>query len=194
MPATAADTSALEAWTGFKPNTPVKDGVSRFVTWIGSSTTYEVHHHPLCDLAMGLILPSLDDCTVAVIGLGYVGLPLAVEFAKPQSCVRTGKSLRRRVIGFDINQKRLEELCNGHDSTKETTSDQLQAASLLDFTSNVADLAAADVFVITVPTPIDSAKRPNLKPLEKASITVGQALKARVDYQSSNQKPPAFRW
>lgn len=137
---------------------------------------------------MGLILPSLDDCTVAVIGLGYVGLPLAVEFAKPQCCVRTGKSLRRRVIGFDINQKRLEELCNGHDSTKETTSDQLQAASLLDFTSNVADLAAADVFVITVPTPIDSAKRPNLKPLEKASITVGQALKARVDYQSSNQK------
>jgi UDP-N-acetyl-D-galactosamine dehydrogenase len=63
--------------------------------------------------------PPLETCTVAVIGLGYVGLPLAVEFAKPQACARTGAQLRRRVIGFDINQQRLSELRTGHVRTNE---------------------------------------------------------------------------
>ena len=121
---------------------------------------------------MGLILPSSTIVLSRLLGW-VMGLPLAVEFAKPQSCVRTGKSLRRRVIGFDINQKRLEELCNGHDHQGDDIR-PIASCKLVDFTSNVADLAAADVFVITVPTPIDS-ERPNLKPLEKASITVGQA-------------------
>ena len=70
VPATSADTSALEAWTGFKPNTSVKEGVARFVTWYREFT----QHDPF---------PETNSCTVAVIGLGYVGLPLAVEFAKP---------------------------------------------------------------------------------------------------------------
>ena len=105
---------------------------------------------------MTTALPALNNCTVAVIGLGYVGLPLAVEFAKPQSCCRTGAALQRRVIGFDINNQRLEELRKGIDRTNETSAEELQAAQLLEFTSDPAQLAAADVFVVTVPTPIDS--------------------------------------
>jgi UDP-N-acetyl-D-galactosamine dehydrogenase len=125
------------------------------------------------------LLPDSSSCTVAVIGLGYVGLPLAVEFAKRQPCRRTGAPLQRRVIGFDINQHRLDELRAGHDRTKEISREELQAAPLLEFTADLAALATADVFVVTVPTPIDSAKRPDLTPLEKASATVGRALKAR---------------
>lgn len=124
-------------------------------------------------------LPQLDNCTVAVIGLGYVGLPLAVEFAKPQACHRTGNPLHRRVIGFDINSKRLEELRQGIDCTNETSAEEMQAAQPLEFTHDPAQLSEADVFVVTVPTPIDSAKRPDLRPLENASFTVGRALKER---------------
>ena len=115
---------------------------------------------------MTTTLPPLNNCTVAVIGLGYVGLPLAVEFAKPQACCRTGVELQRRVIGFEINNQRLEELRQGIDRTNETSSEELQAAQLLEFSSDPAQLAEADVFVVTVPTPIDSAKRPDLTPLE----------------------------
>jgi len=124
-------------------------------------------------------LPELNTCTVAVIGLGYVGLPLAVEFAKPQTCHRTGTPLRRRVIGFDINEQRLSELRSGHDRTNEVNAEELQAAELLELTNMSAQLAGADVFVVTVPTPIDNSKRPDLTPLEKASTLVGRALKAR---------------
>lgn len=123
--------------------------------------------------------PELSTCTVAVIGLGYVGLPLAVEFAKPQACQRTDTPLQRRVIGFDINIQRLEELRKGVDSTNETSAEELRAAEFLEFTNDPALLAEADVFVVTVPTPIDSTKRPDLTPLIKASATVGQALKQR---------------
>ena len=125
-------------------------------------------------------LPPLTTCTVAVIGLGYVGLPLAAAFATPATCVRTAAPLKRRVIGFDINGQRLEELRQGIDRTHETSSEALEAAALLEFSSDPALLAEADVFVVTVPTPIDRAKRPDLTPLEKASATVGQALKARA--------------
>lgn len=129
-------------------------------------------------------LPPLNTCTVAVIGLGYVGLPLAVEFAKPQGCRRTGAPLNRRVIGFDINAQRLKELRQGIDRTNEISVEELQTAQLLEFTNDPAKLAEADVFVITVPTPIDSAKRPDLTPLEKASVTVGRALKQRYSNSS----------
>ena len=78
---------------------------------------------------MTTTLPALNTCTVAVIGLGYVGLPLAVEFGKPQSCRRTGAELHHRVIGFDINSNRLEELRQGIDRTNETTPAELQAAT-----------------------------------------------------------------
>lgn len=113
---------------------------------------------------------------LAVIGLGYVGLPLAVEFGK-----------HRPVIGFDINPTRISELRAGRDRTLETTPEELAQADNLSFTSDVNDLARATVFIVTVPTPIDAQKRPNLQPLLKASKTVGQVLKKNdvVIYEST---------
>lgn len=131
-------------------------------------------------LTAALPYPDLSTCTVAVIGLGYVGLPLAVAFARPGTCLRTGQELRRRVIGFDIHQQRLQELRQGVDRTQESSAQELQAATLLEFSAETANLAAADVFVLTVPTPIDSSKRPDLTPLQKASATVGAALRQRA--------------
>lgn len=129
------------------------------------------------------MLPPLHTCTVAVIGLGYVGLPLAATFAIPGACLRTGAPLQRRVIGFDINGQRLEELRQGIDRTHETSRETLQDAALLEFSSDPKQLAEADVYVVTVPTPIDASKRPDLMPLKKASATVGQALKERAERQ-----------
>lgn len=128
---------------------------------------------------MTTAFPPLDNCTIAVVGLGYVGLPLAVEFAKRQTCNLTNVALQRRVIGFDINITRLEELRQGFDRTNEISLEELESSSLLEFTNDPDLLAEADVFVVTVPTPIDSAKRPDLGPLQKASITVGRALMQR---------------
>ncbi|WP_263289557.1 Vi polysaccharide biosynthesis UDP-N-acetylglucosamine C-6 dehydrogenase TviB [Tateyamaria pelophila] len=103
---------------------------------------------------------------IAVIGLGYVGLPLAVEFGKI-----------RPVIGFDINAGRIKALREGHDSTLEVTTDELRTADQLSFSSNPADLAAATIYIVTVPTPIDAHKRPDLTPLIRASETLGKVLK-----------------
>lgn len=129
------------------------------------------------------VLPPLHTCTVAVIGLGYVGLPLAATFAIPGSCLRNGALLRRRVIGFDINGQRLEELRQGIDRTHETSRETLQEAALLEFSSDPTQLSEADVYVVTVPTPIDASKRPDLMPLKMASATVGQALRERAERQ-----------
>ena len=103
---------------------------------------------------------------IAVIGLGYVGLPLAVEFGK-----------KRTVVGFDINQSRINELKNGIDSTLETTFEELIDATLLSYTSNLDNVKDCEIFIITVPTPIDKHKRPDLTPLEKSSEVVGSILK-----------------
>ena len=119
---------------------------------------------------------NLSDKKIAVIGLGYVGLPVAVEF---------GRS--RPVLGFDIRARRVAELKDGHDETLEVDGDELAAAKHLQFSCDPADLADCDVFIITVPTPIDEANRPDLTPLEKSSETVGKALKkgAVVVYEST---------
>jgi UDP-N-acetyl-D-galactosamine dehydrogenase len=108
----------------------------------------------------------LDGVRIAVIGLGYVGLPLAVEFGK-----------KRSVTGFDINAARIEALKAGHDSTLEVEAEELAAASQLCYTTNLNDLAECNVFIVTVPTPIDAHKRPDLTPLLRASETVGKYLK-----------------
>ena len=104
--------------------------------------------------------------SIAVIGLGYVGLPLALEF---------GKS--RPVIGFDINAGRIDALRAGHDATLEVSKDELATADQLTFTSDPADLVAASIYIVTVPTPIDAHKRPDLTPLLKASEMIGGVLK-----------------
>lgn len=128
---------------------------------------------------MILSLPPLNDCTIGIIGLGYVGLPLAIGFARPQNCYLTQTALRRRVIGFDINQSRLSELSRGVDRTNEVSSEELKRTTELLLSSDPDVLASVDVYIVTVPTPIDKAKRPNLTPLERASNTVGLALKSR---------------
>lgn len=103
---------------------------------------------------------------IAIIGLGYVGLPLAVEFGK-----------RRPVVGFDINQARIEALRRGEDETLETDAEDLAAADQLSFTTTIDDLADCTIYIVTVPTPIDDHKRPDLTPLIKASEAVGKVLK-----------------
>ena len=108
----------------------------------------------------------IDQVKLAVVGLGYVGLPLAVEFGK-----------RRSVLGFDINEKRIAELKSGTDHTLEVSSEELAEASQLSFSSNAEELAQANVFIVTVPTPIDQYKRPDLTPLIRASETIGKVLK-----------------
>jgi UDP-N-acetyl-D-glucosamine/UDP-N-acetyl-D-galactosamine dehydrogenase len=102
---------------------------------------------------------------IAVIGLGYVGLPLAVEFGK-----------KRPVIGFEINQARVDELMKGHDSTLETTDEDLKSAQYLEYTTNINDIADAHIYIVAVPTPTDKNNRPDLTPLIKASETVGKVL------------------
>ncbi len=108
----------------------------------------------------------IQDVKLAVVGLGYVGLPLAVEFGK-----------KRPVIGFDINERRVSELRAGHDHTLEVDDVELAEARHLSYTTDRAELGRANVFVVTVPTPIDEYKQPDLTPLIKASETIGAVLK-----------------
>lgn len=108
----------------------------------------------------------LQDVKLAVVGLGYVGLPLAVEFGK-----------KRDLLGFDINQKRVQELQSGVDHTLEVDSDELQEAKGLRYSADAQDLKACNTYIVTVPTPIDEFKQPDLTPLEKASETLGKVLK-----------------
>ena len=108
----------------------------------------------------------LDDKTIAVIGLGYVGLPLAMEFART-----------RPVVGFDIRRERIDELLGGRDSTLEVDPADLRQAGKLELTDDPDALSRCGIFIVTVPTPIDKANRPDLKPLIAATETVGKALR-----------------
>ncbi len=108
----------------------------------------------------------LNDLKIAIIGLGYVGLPLAVEFGK-----------KRSVVGYDINENRIHELQAGTDTTLELSSKELSHAQHLSYTANQQDLADSNCYIITVPTPIDEYKRPNIEPLIMASEVVGKVLK-----------------
>lgn len=116
------------------------------------------------------------DLSLAVIGLGYVGLPLAIEFGK-----------KRSVVGFDINQMRVDELNSGQDHTLEASTAELSEASHLCFTTNLEDLRHCNCFIVTVPTPIDEYKQPDLTPLIKASEAIGKVLKVGdlVIYEST---------
>ena len=108
----------------------------------------------------------LSDLKIAIIGLGYVGLPLAVEF---------GKQLP--VVGFDIQQKRIQELQSGHDHTLEVSSEELKQATQLTYSAHLDDLRSCNFFIVTVPTPIDEFKQPDLTPLIKASTSIAKVLK-----------------
>lgn len=108
---------------------------------------------------------NIEDSRIAIIGLGYVGLPLAAEYGKKYD-----------TLGFDINLARVKELAEGKDSTLETSLEELTAANRLRFTSDPADLSDANVYIVTVPTPIDASKRPDLTPLESASRLLGEYI------------------
>lgn len=108
----------------------------------------------------------MKDKKIAVIGLGYVGLPLAVEFGKKYS-----------TLGFDINQKRISELSEGYDRTLESNKEEIEASKGLSFSSSIQDLPNYNIFIVTVPTPIDQFKAPDLTPLLKASEMLGKVLK-----------------
>lgn len=107
----------------------------------------------------------LSDLKIAVIGLGYVGLPLAVEFGK-----------KVPVVGFDIYQKRIDELKSGQDHTLEVSPEELKQANQLIYSANLEDLKSCNFFIVTVPTPIDDFKQPDLTPLIKASTSIGKVL------------------
>ena len=121
-------------------------------------------------------MPSIENARIAIVGLGYVGLPLAVEFGKQFD-----------TVGFDINEARIQELRAGHDGTLEVTPAELAEAGRLGFTSELRDLSECNVYIVTVPTPIDTAKRPDLTPLVRASEALGQVLSAGdvVIYEST---------
>lgn len=113
-----------------------------------------------------ILLPDLNDIRLAVIGLGYVGLPLAVEFAKV-----------RPTLGFDINKARIQALCAGHDETGEVADGVIAATPKLTFSDNIADLQGCNMFIISVPTPIDQFRQPDLTPLIRASETVAKVIR-----------------
>ncbi len=123
-------------------------------------------------------LPDLHSSTVCVIGLGYVGFPLAFELSKPIK-LSDKKTIRRKVIGFDINEERINQLKKGHDITNEIELDKENVSSLLEFTSDEEQIHKADIFIVTVPTPIDKNKKPDLIPLKNASRTISRIFKKR---------------
>jgi len=118
----------------------------------------------------------LENTKIAIVGLGYVGLPLAVEFGK-----------RYDTFGFDINTARVGELCSGKDSTLEVDAEEMASATRLHFSSTLDDIRCCNVYIVTVPTPIDAAKRPDLTPLIKASESLGTVIKSGdiVVYEST---------
>ena len=124
-------------------------------------------------------LPDLYNCTIAVIGLGYVGLPLALEFSTRKKACLTNIELKRKVIGFDVNRLRIKELINKFDRTGEACEKQLKNADNIIFTHNKELIKTADVYIITVPTPINDNKEPDLKASKEASLLVGETLSLR---------------
>jgi UDP-N-acetyl-D-galactosamine dehydrogenase len=118
----------------------------------------------------------LTDKKIAIIGLGYVGLPLAVEFGK-----------QYKTVGFDINKSRVKELESGKDSTLEVEPENLASSTHLSYTTNLDDIADCTIYIVTVPTPIDKNKKPDLTPLQKSSASIGKVLKSGdiVIYEST---------
>jgi UDP-N-acetyl-D-galactosamine dehydrogenase len=121
-------------------------------------------------------MPPLESTKIAIVGLGYVGLPLAVEFGK-----------RYETLGFDINAARVDELRAGVDNTLEVDAEELASATRLGFSASLDDIGDCNVYIVTVPTPIDAAKRPDLTPLIKASESLGKIIAAGdiVVYEST---------
>ncbi len=126
-----------------------------------------------------MIYPDLYNCNIAVIGLGYVGLPLAMEFAERKTCNFTGNKMSRNVVGYDSKLSRIKDLKNNIDKTGEKSADELKNKTNIIFTNNPSDILLSDIFIVAVPTPINKKKKPNLKFLETASLLIGETLSSR---------------
>ena len=123
--------------------------------------------------------PNNYECKVTVIGLGYVGLPLALEISKNKQTKNKLINPMRKVVGFDINKKRIDQLKKGVDSTNEISKENLHNLKNITFSSEFEDITSSDVFIVTVPTPVDNSKKPDLKALKSASELVGKSIKLR---------------
>ena len=126
-----------------------------------------------------MIYPDLYNCNIAVIGLGYVGLPLAMEFAERKICSFSGEKMSRNIVGFDSKLSRIKDLKNNIDRTGEKTANELKNKKNIIFTNNPKDILLSDIFIVTVPTPINDKKQPNLEFLKSASILIGETLSLR---------------
>ena len=133
-------------------------------------------------------LPNINTCSISVIGLGYVGLPLALAFASDNTNYRNKDQINRSVIGFDINQNRINNLLRNIDETQETQNNELLNNKNIIFTSDVKLLSDSDVFIVTVPTPVDKAKNPDLTYLQNACKIIGQAIKKQNKVGSYKKK------
>ena len=121
-------------------------------------------------------LPDLKNCKISIVGMGYVGLPLAIEININKNCLVTNQKLNRNVIGFDIDLKRITELKNFYDKTNEINKEDLKNNRDILFTNYLEDILDSDIFIVTVPTPIDEKNKPYLNPIKKASQTIGSAI------------------
>ena len=128
--------------------------------------------------------PNINTCSISIIGLGYVGLPLALAFANNSNNHRNKDQINRTVIGFDINQNRINNLRRNIDETQETQTDELLSNKNILFTSDTKLLSDSDVFIVTVPTPVDKAKNPDLTYLQNACKIIGQAIQKKNKVRS----------
>ena len=141
---------------------------------------------------MKMYLPNINNLEIALIGIGYVGLPLAMEFSNRDKCLRSSKKIIRKVIAFDIDHKRINELNNGFDNTNEFTNDELLKAKNIKFTSEIKELYNSDVFIITVPTPINKFNKPDLKFIKQASCDIGNVIKERKELDKRDKIMPVI--
>ena len=123
-------------------------------------------------------LPPLNNCSIAVIGLGYVGLPLASAIANQRKCILSSNKIKRKVIGFDLDNSRIKELKEGFDRNKISCKNSKDYLENIEFTADTNLLKNVDVFIITVPTPIDKKNNPNLTYIQEASKIVGESIRS----------------
>ena len=133
-------------------------------------------------------LPNIFNCKVSVIGLGYVGLPLTIQLSRNNKCLRSDKNITRNIVGFDLNKSRIQELRKGFDRTNEINSSELLNRHNLYFTNEIKYLEDCEVFIVTVPTPIDKTKRPDLSCLGNACKTIGNVMAARNSKQCNSDE------
>ena len=126
-----------------------------------------------------MLLPDINNLKIALIGIGYVGLPLAMEFANKKRCLRSNKKMIREVIAFDIDKERINELNNGFDRTNEFTNEILLRSKKVKFTSEINDIYTSDVFIVTVPTPINRNNEPDLRFIKKQVQILELSLKEK---------------